>query len=118
MSKFRKNAQAARRKRAPKPVGHVMESAVLHLNLHREFFDLIAMGKKRIEFRDCTPYWRRRLEGRDYALVQFRNGYATRAPTMQVAFRGYGVRKLAGGWKYAIRLGPIVSIKGWKPPRD
>lgn len=30
-------------------------AAVLHLNLHREFFAQIAAGTKRIEYRDRTP---------------------------------------------------------------
>jgi len=33
-------------------------------------------------------YWRRRLEGREYDVIQFRNGCATRAPEMVVEFRG------------------------------
>src|ERR1035441_657010 len=47
----------------------------LHLNLHREFFAAIAAKKKRIEYRDQTAYWKKRLEGRRYDLIQFRTGY-------------------------------------------
>lgn len=89
--------------------------SVLHLNLHREFFAQIAAGAKRIEYRSRTPYWRRRLEGRHYDVIQFRNGYATRAPEMLVEFRGlrrYG--KGRAGY-YAIRLGRILKIKRWRP---
>jgi hypothetical protein len=52
----------------------------LHLNLHREYFAQIAAGTKRTEHRSRTHYWRRRLEGRHYDVIQFRNGYATKAP--------------------------------------
>ena len=48
--------------------------AALHLNLHREYFAQIAAGTKRIEYRSRTAYWRRRLEGRHYDVIQFRNG--------------------------------------------
>ena len=65
---------------------------ILHLNLHREFFAQIVERTKRIEYRRRTPYWRRRLEGRHYDVIQFRNGYATKAPEMQVEF--LGVRKV------------------------
>jgi hypothetical protein len=41
-------------------------AAVLHLNLEREHFVAIASGRKRIEYRQQKPYWRKRLEGRDY----------------------------------------------------
>jgi len=88
--------------------------AFLHLNLHRKYFAQIAAGIKRIEYRDRKPYWRRRLEGRRYDAVQFRNGYATKAPEMQVEFlRVRRIRK-AGRAKYAIRLGRILKIKGWR----
>ena len=32
---------------------------VLHLNLHREFFAAIATGRKHIEYRRQSPYWRK-----------------------------------------------------------
>ncbi len=88
--------------------------AILHLNLHREFFAAIANRTKRIEYRAQTPYWRRRLEGRDYDAIQFRNGYATKAPEMLVEFRG--LRRYGKGRKayYAIQLGRILKIKRWK----
>jgi hypothetical protein len=38
--------------------------AILHLNLHREYFAEIVAGTKRIEYRDRTDCWARRLEGR------------------------------------------------------
>jgi len=87
----------------------------LHLNLHRQFFAAIAAGNKRIEYRAQTLYWRKRLEGRHYDVINFRNGYATNAPEMLVEFRGlrrYGKGRHA---YYAIRLGRIRKIKRWKP---
>ena len=87
--------------------------SVLHLNLHREFFSQIAKGRKRIEYRSQTPYWKKRLENRKYDVIQFRNGYATKAPEMLVKF--LGVRKYGKGRDayYAIRLGRILQIKRW-----
>jgi ASC-1-like (ASCH) protein len=87
---------------------------ILHLNLHREFFSQIAAGTKRIEYRDQSPYWKKRLENRKYDAIQFRNGYATNAPEMLVEFRG--VRRYGKGRKakYAIQLGKILKIKRWR----
>jgi hypothetical protein len=85
--------------------------AILHLNLHREFFAQIAAGTKRIEYRDCKPYWRRRLENRQYDIVQFRNGYSSSAPEMQVEFLGVRKTRKLGRAKYAIRLGRILKIR-------
>jgi hypothetical protein len=86
----------------------------LHLNLHREYFAQIAAGTKRNEYRRRTPYWRRRLEGRHYDAIHFRNGYATKAPEVQVEF--LGVRRIQKWGKpvYAIRLGRILKIKRWR----
>jgi hypothetical protein len=66
-----------------------------------------------MEYRSRTPYWRCRLEGRHYDAIQFRNGYATKAPEMRVEF--LGVRKYGKGRTgyYAIRLGRILKIKRW-----
>lgn len=87
---------------------------VLHLNLHREFFAQIAAKTKHIEYRDQTSYWRKRLEGRKYDAIQFRNGYATKAPEMLVEFLGVRRIKKWGKPHYAIRLGRILKIKRWK----
>jgi hypothetical protein len=87
---------------------------ILHLNLHREWFAAIAAKTKRMEYRRRTPYWKTRLENRKYDAIQFRHGYATDAPEMQVEFRG--VRRV-GKWGknfYAIRLGKILKIKRWQ----
>jgi len=92
-----------------------MESkTILHLNLHREYFAAIVAGTKRIEYRDRTPYWQHRLEGRRYDVIQFRNGYATLAPIMVVEFRG--LRRYGRGRNgyYAIRLGRVLSLKRWR----
>jgi hypothetical protein len=88
--------------------------AILHLNLHREFFVAIAAKTKRVEYRSRTPYWKQRLENRDYKFIQFRNGYATLAPEMLVEFRGIKIIRKWGKPHYAIALGRIMKIKRWK----
>lgn len=90
---------------------------ILHLNLNREYFAQIAARTKRIEYREQTPYWKRRLEGRKYEVIQFRNGYATKAPEMQVEFGGVRKVRKWGGRYYAIRLGRILKLKRWRATR-
>jgi ASC-1-like (ASCH) protein len=87
---------------------------ILHLNLHREFFAAIAAGRKRIEYRKQSPHWRKRLEGRKYDAILFRNGYASDAPEMLIEFRG--LRRYGQGRNayYAIRLGKILRIRRWR----
>jgi hypothetical protein len=86
---------------------------ILHLNLRREFFAAIANRTKRIEYRFMTPYWQRRLEGRHYDAILFRNGYASKAPEMLVQFCGLRRYGQANNPHYAIRLGRILKIKRW-----
>jgi len=84
---------------------------ILHLNLYRKYFDQILEGKKTTEYREVTPYWSKRLEGRHYDVIQFRNGYAKIAPTMIVEFKGMGIVTFQTTPTYAIELGKILETR-------
>lgn len=49
--------------------------ADLVLPLKAVYFEEIRQGTKVEEFRERTPYWRRRLEGRTFDRVVLTNGY-------------------------------------------
>jgi hypothetical protein len=65
---------------------------VLHLTLKKKWFDMIASGEKKEEYRDYKEYWRRRLlirgeavdDMRLFHIVEFRNGYQKNAPKMRL----------------------------------
>ena len=80
---------------------------VLHLNLYRKYFDQILKKEKIIEYRDITPYWSKRLEGRHYDVIKFRNGYRKDAPAMVVEYKGMYISDS----EYAIVLGNILETK-------
>ena len=80
---------------------------ILNLNLYRKWFDEIAGGTKTIEYRDKTDYWKKRIEGREYDIIKFRNGYAKDAPTMLVEYNGLN---LGNPFAYAIQLGKIIEV--------
>lgn len=64
----------------------------LTLHLKKEYFDQIASGEKVEEYRLVTPYWVRRLVGREYNNVVLLCGYPTRGDTSRqivVPWRGY-----------------------------
>ena len=84
---------------------------VLHLNLYRKYFDQILKKEKIIEYRDITPYWSKRLEGRHYDVIKFRNGYRKDAPEMIVEFKGMGTVTFQTTPTYAIQLGKILESK-------
>ena len=79
---------------------------ILHLNLYRKYFDQIARKHKVVEYRDITPYWSKRLEGRHYDVIKFRNGYAKDAPEMIVEYKGMYTTSS----QYAIVLGEIIEV--------
>lgn len=47
----------------------------LVLPLKAEYFNQIKAGTKNEEFRLCTPYWRKRLEGRRFGRIVLTLGY-------------------------------------------
>ena len=82
---------------------------ILYLNLYRKYFDAIVNGTKTIEYRDKTDYWKKRIEGKEYDIIKFRNGYAKDAPTMLVEYNGYDITD-----RYEIKLGKILGVDKWQ----
>jgi len=98
---------------------------ILHLTLHRKWFDAIATGQKVEEYREPTAYWFKRLidafpGGRKVPVrfdeIHFRNGYNPSAPWMRVKWMGMGPGTFEGRPVYAIKLGRILEIKNWSGP--
>ena len=79
---------------------------ILNLNLYRKWFDEIANGIKTLEYREKTDYWKKRIEGREYDIIKFRNGYAKNAPTMLVEYKGYTIGK-----DYELKLGKVLEVQ-------
>ena len=99
---------------------------VLHLTLKKKWFDLIASGKKRREYRECKPYWEKRLlhgpdgEPNEYDEIHFRNGYRKDAPFMRVKCEGLAISgkdwlkpkhgEILHQDEIVISLGPILEV--------
>jgi hypothetical protein len=98
---------------------------VLHLTLKKKWFDLIACGVKKEEYRDDKMYWRKRLllpgeagDTKFFNQVHFRNGYGKNAPFMRVEClgirAGYGNPEWgATGFCFVIELGKIIQIENY-----
>ena len=82
---------------------------ILQLVLETEPFDQILAGVKVKEYRGLTDYWKTRLEGREYDVIRFRNGYLSDAKEMQVRF--LGTRKNTKRGRYEIKLGKILKTR-------
>ena len=89
---------------------------ILHLTLYRKWFIQILKGEKKIEYRNITPYWTKRLFDEfgkpvKYNKIFFRNGYAKDCPKMMVKVLGISVENK----QYAIQLGDVLEttdVKG------
>lgn len=57
---------------------------VLHLTLKKQWFDMILSGEKKEEYREHKEYWNRRLSGKEFDCILFRNGYSKDARTMLI----------------------------------
>ena len=89
---------------------------ILHLTLKKQWFDMIASGEKREEYRVIKKYWTARIFLRDYDVIKFRNGYRPDSPTLTVEYKGYttgfgGEKKWGAQAKYYYRLqlGAVIS---------
>lgn len=85
---------------------------ILHLTLKKKWFDLIASGEKKIEYREIKPYWTKRLYAKCFDEIHFRNGYAKDSPFMRVEFLGSDANGKFEGLKcYRIYLGEILELR-------
>lgn len=78
----------------------------LKLTIYRQWFDEIAAGIKKTEYRGIKPHWATRLDGKDFDEVHFANGYGPHRPFMRVECLGISVNSC-----YEIHLGKILEIK-------
>ncbi len=97
---------------------------ILHLTLKRKWFDLIATGKKNIEYREFKLYWKQRLYGAIFDEVHFKNGYRKDAPFMRVSspiiriihsrhHRPVNGEELTADRYFAIYLGDVLETKNY-----
>jgi len=101
---------------------------ILHLTLKKKFFDMIASGEKKEEYRLNKPYWRNRLiiDGthpsifHEYDRIIFKNGYSKDCPQMEVEVKHllltFGKPEWGGdanNIQFVFRLGKILSIKNY-----
>lgn len=101
--------------------------AILHLTLKKQYFDMIAAGIKKEEYREMKEFWFNRLMEfvnkqptafKKFGLICFTNGYSKKAPTLLVECKGistgHAKQEWAEGWTgicFIISLGEIIERK-------
>ena len=53
----------------------IAQQDTLYLIVIKEVWDRIVSGEKRIEYRERTDYWDKRINGREYQYMRITNGY-------------------------------------------
>ena len=85
---------------------------ILHLTLKKKWFDMIASGEKKEEYRETKDYWCKRFCNKEwfkheistleqaidkkYDVVTFKNGYSRNAPEITLECKGI---KIGSGYK-------------------
>lgn len=86
--------------------------STLELTLKKQWFDMVAIGEKREEYREPSKWIMSRLENKHYDAVRFRNGYNADSPVCVCEYLGwnfgFGKRKWGGG---STQGNPLVVIK-------
>jgi len=80
---------------------------VLHLVLEGKYYDAIERGEKKVEYRNNTPYWRKRILEKDPNIVVFHRGYTNQTMAFWIAY------KVVLPDQIEIVLGG--RIENWKP---
>jgi hypothetical protein len=100
---------------------------ILHLTLKKKWFDMIASGEKKEEYREIKDYWVRRFCGKEWYKhedlhislqpdkIIFKLGYAKSAPVMHVECKGISVGPGkyewgGGGNQFVLKLGKIYQV--------
>jgi hypothetical protein len=102
---------------------------ILHLTLHRKWFDLIASGLKKIEYRQDTLYWHKRIFNtnaifaKSFDEIHFRNGYGHHRPLIVAEFIGAFAThaslcakensEVLNGLIIVIAIGKIIRIENY-----
>lgn len=103
---------------------------ILHLTLKKKWFDMIASGEKKEEYREIKRFWIQRLCNeieyenggsweavfKKFTHVKFRNGYSKNAAELFVECKGIEVGTAKPEWSdnwqgevFIIKLGEVIS---------
>jgi len=86
---------------------------VLHLVLKRKYFERIYNKTKKVEYRDFTSYWSKRLEDKNFTHIKFQLAYSKNPPTMLVEILDRNIVEYKGKKSYAFDLGKIIEVNNY-----
>jgi hypothetical protein len=84
----------------------------LTMNIKREYFERIVAKTKRIEYRERSGFWRRRIEPLSTPFkLRLINGMTHPIPEAAVIVTRVTLGR--GGREYRLHLGRVLSVRRW-----
>jgi len=91
------------------------EERTLYLIVYKDIMERIVKGDKVVEYRECTDYWKKRIEGIPYNRLRITNGYGNNTrPYILLKYMGYDIVERNGTPHYAISINRTL----WTEYRD
>ena len=77
---------------------------MLYLIVYKEVMERIFSGEKTIEYRECTKYWKKRIEDKQYRFMRITNGYGNDTrPYIVMKYKPIGIVDRDNKPHYAIK---------------
>lgn len=97
-----------------------MSEKILLLHIKKKWFDMIASGEKKEEYRKIKPYWvarlcdKKTLAFKSFDIVAFKNGYGKNSPSIKIECLGIYLGEGNKDWGFekrcfVISLGEIIN---------
>ena len=84
----------------------------LYLIVYKDIMESILSGDKRIEYRECTDYWKKRIVDTPYKELRITNGYGNETrPYVLLEYKGYDIVDYNGTPHYAIPINKSLWIE-------
>ena len=84
----------------------------LYLIVYKEVINRIFSGEKTIEYRECTKYWKKRIEDKQYRFMRITNGYGNDTrPYIIMEYKPIGIVEREGKEHYAIKCDKSIWIE-------
>ena len=85
---------------------------MLYLIVYKEVMERIFSGEKLIEYRECTKYWKKRIEDKEYRFMRITNGYGNDTrPYIVMEYKPIGVVERDNKPHYAIKCDKSIWIE-------
>ena len=91
------------------------KTRVLKLTLKKKWFDMVASGERKEDYRPPSQWIISRLEGREYDRIEFSHGYGPNVPKIDVEYLGCTFDRGNPEWgagpkrMVIIRLGRVLT---------